>query len=313
MYILLRSAAQAFHCKQNYWLAALVVLGAAVLHIPVEYAPVIALIVGVWMVLCIVAHLPSEKAEKQAKELEELKRERLSCIQLADAAVERNKVLTARLSVQIGHSVRAMLNQDGLESAEWKFENKEAVAALIDDRKERIQLENAGLFKYADLAYVPSGELLLELIQPVTQSDKAAQNSRNSQPAHVVPDIFPQNNMDMSDEPDFSGLTDGAELEEVIDDPDASADSLPAEKEQNTAHDADLHVWMKKKAMQIRDLCFDAFSKKLDALTLKNDLPEENLWPRLAVLMEGSGKYSSVEVLPDGIRIHLKRENSLFA
>lgn len=303
MLVFLKNTAKAVCAeKSGLFAAAFLIFAAALLHMPDALSLLLLLLILAWIVICALPHLPQISQIRQ--DAMEARAERDQIILRNDGIARENASLRNRLMASIVPSINAMLRGHGFRDVDWQFQREDAKDSLLQNQKVRLTLSGAGNFAYADLVYLESGNLLLEIIQPIQNGDMdqcAEQQSIQDDSSDTpVPDISPETD-ELPEEPEWDN---SPALSKEPEEESAAGDS---------SHDEELVAWMKKNRMTLSDLCFDAFEKKLDAFVIKNDLPEKNLWPRLAVLMDGTGKYSSVKALEEGIKIRLKREQSLFA
>lgn len=300
MYIFLKTVAKTVRTEKGSALAAaFLIFTACVLRMSLDYVPLLLLVIVGWLLICLIPHLPQLEAERRLAE--QAITEKNELVLLNDQISHENNVLKTRLMAHITPTVSALLRAHGFKEATWHFQSPNAENDLVANKKVRIFLSGCELCQYADLQYISSGNLLIEIIQPILNKDTCEVPSKGKRV-----------------EPDLDILPDSEEPPEPYGDSDISygepsKEMHREEKPANSDQDAVLRRWINSNGMQVRELCFDAFEKQLDSLVMKNDLPDKNLWSRLAAIMEDGGQYAAVEAVPEGIKIHLKRENSLLA
>ena len=279
----LQKAGKALHADaHSYFFAALAILAAAVVHLPGAYIPVLAVAVSVWIVLCVLAHIPLRDDEKSALEQQLLDEKQFNeniiaqrdaaqkaemdveqrMRELQASADEQTGSMTAMLCTQFYLRITDRLRAEEFADASWDFITLEPNEALVAGKEVRIKLADAGNFLYADVIFAPrSGILKMNISKPVQD--------------------IPQ-----------------APVESV---------KKTVENSERKKADGELRAWLKEHASDVEDAGFEANKRGLTTYLFTKNLPaDKSLWPRLCELLVIDEFYESAEPADDGIRIEIK-------
>lgn len=268
----------------TFWLGAAVLLASALLHPPVQFIAAIAITAVLWATLCVISCIPDRLLVTGDPEKDKLK---LRVKQEAAYAEETLKQLQEEQE-----------KNDSLEGQNQSLENGISILEKqlfkqycfrITERLRLCGLDNAS-WEFVSLEpekYLFAGEtvrLTLADAGEYSTADVSFQSSSGLMSIDLIKKLAPN---------EENG--EAAVVEKAIE-----TGGKPEEI-------AILKKWINENESGIEDLCYDAFSKGRDSLTLTSNLPPKEYWARLCGLLECDGTYESVTQADNGILICLKK------